>query len=54
MVIPTRHLLSASDVPSHHLFELAPVEWKKTSVLNEVHALLDANVFRRLTLDARG
>ena len=40
--------------PSHRLLELAPVEWKKTSVLNEVHALLNANVFRRLTLDARG
>jgi len=36
------------------LLALAPVEWKKTSVLNEVRALLDANVFRRLTRDARG
>ncbi len=40
--------------PSYRLLELAPVEWRKPSVLNEVRALLDANVFRRLTLDARG
>ena len=40
--------------PEHRLLELAPVEWSKTRELGDVRALLDANRFRRLTLDARG
>lgn len=37
--------------PEHRLLELAPVEWAKTSARDEVRASLDANRFRRLTLD---
>ena len=40
--------------PEHRLLELAPVEWSKTCELRDVRELLDANPFRRLTLDARG
>lgn len=39
--------------PEHRVLDLAPVAWKKTSACDEVKALLDANPFRRLTLDAR-
>lgn len=37
--------------PKHRLLELAPVEWTKTSARDEVRELLDANRFRRITLD---
>ncbi len=40
--------------PSHRLLELAPISWKMTSQTDEVRRLLDANPFRKLTLDARG
>jgi len=40
--------------PGHRLLELAPLSWKETSSLAEVRDLLDANAFRRLTLDTRG
>lgn len=40
--------------PEHRLLELAPLNWKKTRDGEDVRALLDANRFRRLTLDARG
>jgi transposase len=40
--------------PAHRLLELAPVEWNKTRQLDDVRALLEANPFRRLTLDSRG
>jgi transposase len=39
--------------PEHRLLELAPLSWHKTRELDDVRALLDANPFRRLTLDAR-
>ena len=35
----------------HRLLELAPVSWKSTAGRDDVRALLDANPFRRLTLD---
>jgi hypothetical protein len=35
----------------HRLLELSPVEWTKTRDRPDVLALLDANPFRRLTLD---
>jgi hypothetical protein len=35
----------------HRLLELAPVHWAKTRESDDVHKLLDANRFRRLTLD---
>jgi transposase len=37
--------------PEHRLLELAPVHWAKTRECDNVHKLLDANRFRRLTLD---
>ena len=37
--------------PDHRLLELAPVEWNKTRQQDEVRKLLDANRFRKLTLD---
>ena len=37
--------------PEHRLLELAPVEWTKTRRLDDACRLLDANRFRRLTLD---
>lgn len=40
--------------PEHKLLELAPLKWKQTVERDDVRALLDANRFRRLTLDARG
>lgn len=40
--------------PEHRLLELAPLNWGKTRASDETKALLDANPFRRLTLDARG
>lgn len=40
--------------PAHKLLDLAPLSWKETSVRDDVRALLEANPFRRLTLDARG
>jgi hypothetical protein len=36
--------------PEHALLELAPLNWKKTKVRNEVRGLLAANPFRELTL----
>jgi hypothetical protein len=33
--------------------ELAPLNWNKTKIRDDVRALLDANPFRKLTLDAR-
>src|SRR5579863_2340538 len=38
----------------HRLLDLAPFHWNKTRALDDVQALLDANPFRRLTLDTRG
>jgi transposase len=38
----------------HALLDLAPLNWKKTSARDDVRALLAANRFRALTLDARG
>jgi transposase len=40
--------------PQHRLLELAPLNWNKTRALDETKGLLDANPYRRLTLDARG
>ena len=40
--------------PEHDLLDLAPLRWTKTSARDDVRAMLDANPFRRLTLDARG
>jgi transposase len=40
--------------PEHRLLELAPIAWNDTRQCEEVSRLLDANAFRRLTLDARG
>jgi transposase len=40
--------------PEHRLLELAPLNWPLTRELPDVRAALDANHFRRLTLDARG
>jgi hypothetical protein len=40
--------------PEHDLLDLAPLRWAKTSARDDVRAMLDANPFRRLTLDARG
>ena len=40
--------------PEHRLLELAPVAWSETRDRADVRALLDANPFRKLTLDARG
>ena len=37
--------------PEHRLLDLAPVNWPKTRESHDVHKLLDANLFRRLTLD---
>ena len=40
--------------PAHELLDLAPLRWKRTVEREDVRALLSANPFRRLTLDARG
>jgi hypothetical protein len=40
--------------PEHRLLELAPVTWNETRARDDVQALLDANPFRKLTLDTRG
>ncbi len=40
--------------PEHRLLELAPIAWNETRQREDVSRLLDANAFRRLTLDARG
>jgi hypothetical protein len=37
--------------PEHRVLELSPVEWSATRERDEVRQLLDANPFRRLTLD---
>ncbi len=37
--------------PEHRMLDLAPVHWTKTREQDDVRALLDANPFRRLTLD---
>jgi transposase len=37
--------------PEHRLLELAPLNWAKTRAREDVQALLDANPFRKLTLD---
>jgi transposase len=39
--------------PEHALLELVPLNWNKTKARDEVRALLDANLFRKLTLDTR-
>jgi transposase len=40
--------------PEHRLLDLAPVDWNATRAGLDVQTLLDANPFRKLTLDARG
>jgi hypothetical protein len=40
--------------PEHRLLDLAPVAWNETRARADVQALLDANPFRKLTLDTRG
>jgi transposase len=40
--------------PEHRLLELAPVAWNETRARDDVRELLDANPFRKLTLDSRG
>ena len=37
--------------PEYRLLELSPVEWVRTCARIDVMQLLDANSFRRLTLD---
>jgi transposase len=39
--------------PEHRFLELAPVAWNETCARDDVRALLDANPFRKLTLDTR-
>ncbi len=39
--------------PEHRLVDLAPVAWHRTRESDDVKRLLDANQFRRLTLDRR-
>ena len=36
------------------MLDLAPVAWSETRARDNVQALLDANPFRKLTLDTRG
>lgn len=36
--------------PVHRILDLAPLNWKKTAALPDVQQLLDANLYRRLTL----
>jgi len=36
--------------PPHRMLELAPLNWKTTAALEEVHALLDADPYRTVTL----
>jgi transposase len=40
--------------PEHRLLELAPFMWTKTRARTDVQQLLDANQFRKLTLDTGG
>jgi hypothetical protein len=40
--------------PEHRLLDLAPVTWNETRARADVQALLDANLFRKLTLDTGG
>jgi hypothetical protein len=40
--------------PEHRMLELAPLHWNTTRDQDDVRALLDANRFRRLTLDNGG
>ena len=40
--------------PEHRLLDLAPMNWNETRARDDVQALLDANPFRKLTLDTRG
>lgn len=37
--------------PEHRVLELSPVEWSRTRERDDVRQLLDANRFRKLTLD---
>jgi hypothetical protein len=37
--------------PVHRMLDLAPVAWSETRARDDVQALLDANPFRRLTLE---
>jgi hypothetical protein len=37
--------------PKHELLDLAPLSWTKTRERDDVRAALDANRFRKLTLD---
>jgi len=39
--------------PAHALLDLAPLKWTQTREREDVVALLNANPFRRLTIDAR-
>ena len=38
-------------VPEHRMIDLAPLNWRETVARPEVQAMLDANRFRRVTLD---
>jgi hypothetical protein len=38
--------------PDHALLDLTPLYWNKTKSRDDVRTLLDANRFRKLTLDA--
>lgn len=40
--------------PEHALLDLAPLKWKRTIERDDVRGRLDADPFRRLTLDACG
>ena len=40
--------------PQHRLLELAPLNWARTRAQEDAKTLLDANRFRKLTLDSRG
>ena len=40
--------------PEHAVLDLAPLKWKRTAERDDVRRLLDADPFRRLTLDAPG
>jgi len=39
--------------PAHELLDLAPLKWKTTREPDDVRERLDANPFRRLTVDTR-
>jgi len=41
-----------SNWPAHQMLDLAPLNWAQTSARKDVRALLAANKFRDLTIDA--